>query len=114
MLRTDRLTQLRNERKKTHQDMADMLGITRPAYTAYESGSRKPDSKTLLKLADFFDVYVDYLLGRTDQRKPPSINEPEVQFIMRAKEDLSPKAFKKFMKLAEQAKKSFEDEEEDI
>lgn len=62
-----RLSNLRNEFKKTQQQMADFLGITRPAYTAYERGTRQPDYETLKKLADFFDVSTDYLLGRTDE-----------------------------------------------
>lgn len=65
----DRLTKLRIEHKKTHQEMADLLGITRPAYTAYENGKRRPDYDTLIKLANYFDETVDYLLGNTDNRK---------------------------------------------
>jgi len=37
----------------------------------YERGKRDPDSAKLILLADFFDVSLDYLLGRTDQSKPP-------------------------------------------
>jgi HTH-type transcriptional regulator, competence development regulator len=65
-LLADRLTQLRKENKKTQQQVADYLKITRPAYTAYERGTRQPDYDTLKKIADFFVVSVDYLLGRTD------------------------------------------------
>lgn len=66
---TQRLSDLRTKAKKTHQDMANMLGISRQAYSFYESGKRQPDFETLQKLADFFDVSVDYLLGRTDVPK---------------------------------------------
>lgn len=62
----ERLIKLRKENKKTQQQIADYLGITRPAYTAYERGNRQPDYEILQKLADFYDVTVDYLLGRTD------------------------------------------------
>ncbi|SEA52799.1 DNA-binding transcriptional regulator, XRE-family HTH domain [Thalassobacillus cyri] len=62
----DRLVKIRKEHKKTQQDMAKILGVTRPAYTAYERGSRKPDYDTLEKLADHFNVTTDYLLGRSD------------------------------------------------
>lgn len=64
-----RLTSLRKEKKKTQQEMADFLGITRPAYTAYERGNRQPDYEILQKLADFFEVSTDYLLGRTDNNE---------------------------------------------
>jgi len=64
-----RLTYLRKRNKKTQEDMAKFLGITRPAYTAYESGRRQPDYETLQKLANFFNVSVDYLLGQTNIRE---------------------------------------------
>lgn len=67
-----RLTSLRKAKKKTQQEMADFLGITRPAYTAYEIGNRHPDYDTLKKLANYFDVTTDYLLGRTDNPNPPN------------------------------------------
>ena len=67
MLR-DRLVQLRKEQNKTQADMARILGITRPAYTAYEKGSRNPDYETLAKLADFFECTTDYLLARSNSR----------------------------------------------
>lgn len=66
---SERLSLLRTSKKLTHQDMADRLGITRQAYGLYESGKREPDFETLQKLADFFDVDTDYLLGRTNKPK---------------------------------------------
>lgn len=67
---TERLAQLRKQYKKTQQDVAAYLGITRPAYTNYESGTREPDNETLQKLADYFDVNTDYLLGRSNDPSP--------------------------------------------
>ncbi|PIC81072.1 transcriptional regulator [Sporosarcina sp. P18a] len=61
-----RLISLRKSHKKTQQDVADYLGLTRPAYTAYERGNRQPDYTILQKLADYYDVSTDYLLGRSD------------------------------------------------
>jgi transcriptional regulator with XRE-family HTH domain len=66
----ERLRKLREYKELTQQDLADFLGITRPAYTAYESGRRQPDHETLSRLADFFDVSVDYLLCRTIVKNP--------------------------------------------
>ncbi len=67
---SQRLKELRIEREKTQQDIADILGITRPAYTAYESGNRQPDYETLNKLAEFYNSTTDYLLGRSNNRRP--------------------------------------------
>jgi transcriptional regulator with XRE-family HTH domain len=71
-----RLEKLRLEKGLTHQEMADMLGITRQAYGNYESGKREPDFKTLDKLADFFNVSLDYLLGKSPHRSGPNQYEP--------------------------------------
>ncbi|WP_372780250.1 helix-turn-helix domain-containing protein [Priestia aryabhattai] len=68
-----RLTSLRKKKNVTQQKVADYLGITRPAYTAYEQGKRQPDYETLTKIADFFDVTVDYLIGRTDDPQGDSL-----------------------------------------
>jgi transcriptional regulator with XRE-family HTH domain len=75
LLFTERLSKLRTEKKKTHQEMANMLGITRQAYGYYESGKRETDHSTLQRLANFFDVSTDYLLGRTD-----SVNESKAEY----------------------------------
>jgi transcriptional regulator with XRE-family HTH domain len=63
-----RLKYLRKSDNKTQQDIADILGITRPAYTAYEQGKRNPDYEILEKIADYYNVSIDYLLGRTDNK----------------------------------------------
>ncbi|MGG1215300.1 helix-turn-helix domain-containing protein [Micromonospora provocatoris] len=63
-----RLKYLRKSNNKTQQDIADILGITRPAYTAYEQGKRNPDYEILEKIADYYNVSIDYLLGRTDNK----------------------------------------------
>lgn len=73
----DRLKELRKIKKKTQQDIADHLGITRPAYTAYEQGNRNPDYDLLSKLANYFDVSTDYLLGR--EEKPQGANQQEFE-----------------------------------
>lgn len=44
--------------------MAEMLEVARTTYANYEQGTREPDNKTLNKLADYFQVSTDYLLGR--------------------------------------------------
>lgn len=58
------LIQLRLEKKKTQAEVANFLGITYQAYAHYEKGRREPSPEQLLKLADFYGVSVDCLLGR--------------------------------------------------
>ncbi|MFP9210935.1 helix-turn-helix domain-containing protein [Enterococcus faecalis] len=71
-----KIKELRNEKKLTQQEVADYLGITRPAYTAYESGKRQPDFESLQKLATLFNVTTDFLLGRN--HTPEWANKEEV------------------------------------
>lgn len=75
----ERLKKLRKTKKKTQQDVADYLGITRPAYTAYEQGNRNPDYDLLSKLANYFDVSTDYLLGREEKQYPSWGDEAEFE-----------------------------------
>lgn len=62
----ERLKSLRSEMKLTQADFADKFEISRGTIAMWETNKRQPDNDTLSKLADYFDVTVDYLLGRTD------------------------------------------------
>jgi len=64
-----RLTMLRKERHLTQGQMAEKLDVSRPSYTCYELGNSFPTVITLCKIADFFEVSLDYLVGRTNDRK---------------------------------------------
>ncbi len=59
------LKELRKANGKTQQQIADDLGISRVNYTRYETGASNPDYETLIIIADYFDVSLDYLFGRT-------------------------------------------------
>ena len=61
-----RLIELREELNLTRDDLANRINITYSALAKYETNKRFPDKETLGKLADYFNVSVDYLLGRTD------------------------------------------------
>lgn len=58
------LRELREQRNMTQKEVAEALGIERNSYGNYELGNRTPDKTMLIKLANFFDVSADYLLGR--------------------------------------------------
>lgn len=60
----ERLKELRLKKKLLQKDIADYLGVNRTTYVKYETGASQPDNDTLSRLADFFGVSVDYLLGR--------------------------------------------------
>ena len=60
------LKSLRIEKNMTQNDVANFLNCNQTAVGKYERGESEPSLETLAKLADFFGVSVDYLIGRTD------------------------------------------------
>lgn len=76
----ERLKQLRNERKLTQTELGNKINVTKVSISGYESGKRSPDTDTLQRLADFFEVSTDYLLGRTDIPVHTSQNKDEEEF----------------------------------
>ena len=61
-----RLTQLRAEHKVSSQSLAEAIGVSRPAISRFEHGVDFPHVNTLCALADYFNVSLDYLVGRSD------------------------------------------------
>lgn len=71
----DRIRQLRAEKGVSQQKVADALGITKTGYQFYEYGTQSPSFAILPRIADFFDVSADYLLGRSDDPHLPRMDE---------------------------------------
>ena len=67
-----RLIELKEKNKVLQKDIAKSVGLSLRSYQRYEYGERNPTSDILIKLADYFDVSIDYLVGRTDN---PKINK---------------------------------------
>jgi transcriptional regulator with XRE-family HTH domain len=64
----DRFGSLRAAKNLSMDALAKELGVTKGTISRYENGVREPDFEMLCKLADFFEVTTDYLLGRTNSR----------------------------------------------
>lgn len=60
----EQLKILRKQKGLYQKDVANFLGVDRTTYVKYENGVSEPDNDTLVKLAELFNVSVDYLLGR--------------------------------------------------
>lgn len=69
-MQIDRVKNLREDNDLTQQQVADKLFITRSAYSNYENGSRAFPLDILSQIADIYGTSVDYLIGRTDVKKP--------------------------------------------
>lgn len=72
------LSELRNKKHVTQDQIADILGIKRARYNSWENNIARPDIDMISKLADYHNVSVDYLLGRT------SINTPEISPVVQS------------------------------
>ena len=62
----ERLIEQRKLNHLTQRQMAEFLQMAQPSYIRYENGSAQPTLENLVKIADYFDVTLDYLLGRTE------------------------------------------------
>ena len=65
-----RIRDLREDHDLKQEDLARLLNCTQACYSNYENGKRDIPTETLRILADFYDVSVDYLLERTNSKKP--------------------------------------------
>ena len=70
-MKLQRLKDLRHDAQLTQRDMANLLKTTQPQYSKYESGERSLPLEHLVTLANYFHTSTDYLLGRTNDPKPP-------------------------------------------
>ena len=66
IVRYPHIRDFREDNDLTQQQIANMLGCSQTAYSLYEIGKRDIPTTILIKLADYYNVSVDYLLGRTN------------------------------------------------
>lgn len=60
----NKLKQLREKNNMTQEDLCNLLNIKQATLSQYETNKRTPDLKMLIKIADIFNVSLDYLSGR--------------------------------------------------
>ena len=87
------LKELRSSKGVSQQIVAEYLGISRQAYSNYENGNREPDFETLLKLGEFFNCSVDYILRGANansmetKQKIEELNHVYLSFAKEAQEN---------------------------
>ncbi|MBZ9633022.1 MULTISPECIES: helix-turn-helix domain-containing protein [Clostridium] len=114
-----RLKELRNEHKLTQQEFSNTLHINRSTIAGYESENKQPDYDTLQKFADFFNVSVDYILGRVDIRSITPVEDAgkedlsDLRRIERARNNMPLKDKEKMMRILEASFEDYFDEDED-
>ena len=82
-----RLKTARIIRQMTQEDLAKAVGVTKGAIGNYESGARFPRQEDLCAIADYFNVEIDYLIGRSDERPEFSLEE---QWVMQCYRNADP------------------------
>lgn len=118
------LKKLRKNNKLTQKELADKIGVARTTLANYEQGTRFPDKETLLMIADFFDVSLDYLVGRSPADKiKKAISDDEellefwnelkdredLQLMFKQTRDLNPETIQQIINII----KTFEKEQDD-
>ena len=75
------LKTLREDSGLSQETFAKEIGMAQSTIGMWESGKREPNFETTQKIADFFEVSVDYLLGRVDNPNPPGSSTPNLEDI---------------------------------
>ena len=99
----DRLVSLRKENGLTQEEFAKKIGYTRTAVSAWEIGRNEPSNADTIKIANFFNVSTDYLLGKSDIRNPSSIDTDKINIGLSTK-DYNPPTKEQQEKIEEFAK----------
>ncbi len=75
-----RLRELRKEKNISQSSLGKIVGVSKSTISLYEAGKRQSDYDILVKLADFFNVSTDYLLGRTEDRRLKQNTPPNQEY----------------------------------
>ena len=70
-LKYQRIRDLREDRDLSQKDLANYLNISQNTYSQYETNTLNISIDTMMRLADYYNTSVDYLIGRTDDPSPP-------------------------------------------
>lgn len=66
----ENIRNLREDNDKKQRELAEYLNVSQNTYSQYETGVLSLSPETLIKLADYYNTSIDYLLGRTNEKKP--------------------------------------------
>ena len=73
------IASLREDADLTQEQLAKSIGISRAALSHYEKSRREPDYKTLVKIANYFNVTTDYILGNSHLKRGRLVTEDELK-----------------------------------
>lgn len=83
----ERLKELRESKGMTQEFLAELLNVSRQSIGVYENNNVDPGINTLVKIADIFNISLDYLLGRTDEKYNISLLDKDTkEFLLKIHE----------------------------
>lgn len=105
-----RLRNLRENKGVNQEKLGAILGLSASTIGMYEQGRRQPDNDTLIKMADFFGVSVDYLLGKTEVKNYNNPYDDELEEVLFSKaKDLTTDEKKAVLSVINAIKKDVDD-----
>lgn len=109
-----RLKELREKAGYSQQSFADAIGVKQSTVGNWEAGAREPKLEVMQKLADFFDVSVDYLIGRDNTPRPrkeaaqkKEISDEDIKFALFGG-DVTDEAYEDVKRFAQFIKEKYE------
>lgn len=96
---SNRLRLLRKCADLTQKELGDKIGVSQRVLAYYENENRFPDENTLKKIADLFDVSIDYLLGRTDNKHEIISDNERIKNLVERINELDEKTQSKVFKM---------------
>lgn len=83
----DRLKELRKSKNLTQSDLGKILGVGKTTISMYENGNSTPNDEIKLKISEYFDVSLDYLLGKSDSKNNPTFKADDVTIALHSDTD---------------------------
>ncbi|MTI47974.1 MAG: helix-turn-helix domain-containing protein [Firmicutes bacterium] len=123
-----RLKKLRLERNLLQKELARVLGVSNGAIGMWENGKRTPDYELLQNISEYFNVSLDYLIGKSNVRNPNTTynltdkekellekikNDPEIYILFQDLQNASKQEIKKLIKTWNFLKEELDNMEED-
>ena len=107
----DNLRILRTKYRLSQKEIGDIVGISSQAISKWEAGISQPDNESLIKLANYFDVSTDYLLGNSEKENQTITYDNELEKILFSKaKDLSDEDKKAVLGIINALKKDIDKE----
>lgn len=82
MCTLDKISELLKQKRKSQKDLTDFLGLTKNTYTNWKAGDNESYKKYIDKIAEFFDVSADYLLGMEKEKSPTANSDETLMFAL--------------------------------